>query len=292
MGCLNSGQGFDHWFANIHLSGPCNRSCYFCIGQWMPGQDMNNNLGDVELKGYDKFLAECRERNITEVNITGTNTDPLMFKNLAGLLKQLRNDGFTNIGIRTNAVQANKLIEVMPYIDKFSVSVTSFDPELYLKTMGSGWPPILEPVIEAANQHGVPVKLNVVLCPETQNDITNTILKARDLGIKKINFREPYGQTHIGNPFSHPKISGDDGFLKRVFGNPCYNRYGVECTYWDVHYTQVESVNLYADGHVSIEYPISLGHSKTLGQVKDQSNFETGRQRTQWVGTKSETVVE
>jgi hypothetical protein len=41
----------------------------------MPGQDMNNNLkGDII--GLDEFLAACKERGVTEVNITGTNTDP------------------------------------------------------------------------------------------------------------------------------------------------------------------------------------------------------------------------
>lgn len=276
MGCLNAGQGFSHWFANIHLSGPCNRSCYFCIGQWMPGQDMNNNLNDIKLKGYDKFKQACDEHRIVEVNITGTNTDPLMFVNLSKLLVNLRNDGFTNIGIRTNAVIEHRLLEIIPLINKFSVSVTTFDSILYAKTMGSGHVPNLKNIIKCAKENNVAMKLNVVLCPETLNTLTDTIIKANQLGINKINFREPYGQPHIGNPFSVMSP------VKMVFGNPCYLISGVECTYWDVHYTEVESVNLYADGHVSVEYPVSLGHSITLGDVRDQSHFMHGRQRQQW----------
>lgn len=290
MGCLNYTKKFDHCFGNIHLSGPCNRSCYFCIGQYMPGQDMNNNLTG-ELRGLDAFIAQCKLRGVTEVNITGTNTDPLMRDGLIGLCQYLRSEGFTNIGIRTNAVQHDKLIAVIPYIDKFSVSITSFDPAVYKTTMGSGTPPDLQPIIEAADAANVPIKLNVVLCPENvkDGDILTTISRARDLGIVKINFREPYGQARIGD------VLAARGYrqTKTVFGNPCYEFVSgttpyIACTYWDVHYTEVESINLYADGRISTDYPITLGHSEELGAVKDQSNFEQGRQREQWVGTKME----
>lgn len=288
MGCLNAGEGFEHWFGNIHLSGPCNRSCYFCIGQWMPGQDMNNNLGDG-IEGLESFISECKQRGVTEVNITGTNTDPLMKGDLIPLLKRLRLEGFTNIGIRTNGVLAGRFYDVLPYIDKASVSITSFNPDIYKNTMGSGNPPNIMKVLKQARIMGIPIKLNVVLCPETVEtmDFIETAEHAARLGIRKINFREPYGQTHIGDPFAEMAWP-----IKQVYGNPCYDIAGVECTYWDVHYTEVESVNLYADGHVSVEYPVSLGHSDTMGDVKDQSNFSQGRQKEQWKGTKSQKGVD
>lgn len=287
MGCLNNGEGFDHWFGNIHLSGPCNRSCYFCIGQWMPGQDMNNNL-DVGIEGLDGFIFECHERGVTEVNITGTNTDPLMKKDLIPLLQKLRAEGFDNIGVRTNGVMEKRFVDMLPYIDKVSISITSFDPDLYADTMGHGKPPNVEFLADMARQHGVSLKLNVVLCVETTRyrDYANTIEIAAKMGIEKINFREPYGQMHVGDPFQWSLVPH-----KKVYGNPCYKLFGVECTYWDVHYTEVESVNLYADGHVSVEYPVTLGHSEELGDVRDQTNFDQGRQCSQWLGTKQEVAV-
>lgn len=283
MGCLNSNENFEHWFGNIHLSGPCNRSCYFCIGQYMPGQDMNNNLHG-ELEGLNEFILACKAKGVTEVNITGTNTDPLMRDGLIGLCLYLRAAGFTNIGIRTNGVRIRRLEDVMPYIDKVSVSVTSFDPDLYKQTMGQGTPPNLAEIKGYADLHKVDLKLNTVLCPETvELYVARTIEHASDLGIKRINFREPYGQAHIGDPFAALLIPN-----KTVFGNPCYEIAGVECTYWDVNYTQVESVNLYADGKISLDYPVTRGHSDEHGDVKDQSFFEQGRQRSQWIGTKTE----
>ena len=292
MGCLNSGQGFDHWFGNIHLSGPCNRSCYFCIGQWMPGQDMNNNLDTFPLRGIEKFVEECRARDITEVNITGSNTDPLLHKELMGIVKDLNRYGFKRIGIRTNGVLWEPLRRVAPLIDKMSISITSFDTHLYKETMGQGEPPDIAKIVKLCKYADTDLKLNVVLCPETAfSDIWVTIPKARALGVRRMNLREPYGQKHIGDPIAAEGIKP----FKMVYGNPCYRFDApdggapIEVTYWDVHYTEVESVNLYADGHVSIEYPISLGHSEELGRVFDQSKFSQGRQAPQWCGTKQDT---
>lgn len=290
MGCLNSDGTFDHWFGNIHLSGPCNRSCYFCIGQYMPGQDMNNNLAG-ELLGLDEFIAQCKAKGVTEVNITGTNTDPLMREGLIGLTLYLRYHGIKRIGLRTNGVRIAVFEDVIKYFDKVSISITSFDQEVYNDTMGMGLVPPMGRIIDAADAANVDVKLNVVLCPENvrRNDITRTINTANALGIKRINFREPYGQEHIGDPFAWSLEP-----FKYVYGNPCYRMIGawdVECTYWDVHYTEVESVNLYADGKISLDYPVSRGHSDELGEVKDQNHFKQGRQRPQWIGTKQETAV-
>lgn len=290
MGCLNAGQGFDHWFGNIHLSGPCNRSCYFCIGQWMPGQDDQNNLHTIDLKGYDWFVEECRERGITEVNVTGSNTDPLMHADLPGLCVRLKESGFTRIGVRTNGVLLEKMASLLWFIDKISISVTSLDPELYRETMGSGNPPDVARIKSLCDDRGVDLKANVVLCPETVDtlDVYKTVRGLSKAGFRKINLREPYGQRHVGDPMK--KI----GFTRsgEVHGMPRYdvlietNGDGetTEVVYWDVHYVEVESVNLYADGHVSVLYPVSLGHSETLGDVRPQDTFDQGRQRAQWGG--------
>lgn len=69
-------------------------------------------------------------------------------------------------------------------------------------------------------------------------------------------------------------------------GSPTYQfTRSLSITYWDVHYVEVESVNLYANGRISLDYPITRGHTD-LGIVKDQSNFVHGRQVEQWVSKK------
>lgn len=49
-----------------------------------------------------------------------------------------------------------------------------------------------------------------------------------------------------------------------------------------MHYVAVASVNLYASGRVSLDYPITRGHADD-GVVKDQSAFSGGRGPERWM---------
>jgi organic radical activating enzyme len=286
MGCLNDYLMFYHWFGNIHLSGRCNRNCYFCIGQHMPGQDMNNNLGTYPLINIDKFMKNCQEYNVKEINITGTNTDPLLYKHITKLNDYLReNISGLIFGIRTNGILAKARENELKLFDKMSLSITSLDPIIYKKTMGIGFPPNVLFIMKMKDPQYI--KINTVLCPETtensSKDLITTIDKLNKYGAKIINLREPYGQPHIGDPLS--KIGWKSH--NNLFGMPVYDYNGTKVTYWDVHYVEVKSVNLYADGHISKDYAVTKGHSPTHGKVQDQSFFKhSGRQQAQWIGTR------
>lgn len=280
MGCLNSDQGFDHWFGNIHLSGPCNRSCYFCIGQHMQDLDPLINLDTWPLDNLGEFVRECKEKNVNEVNVTGSNTDPLLYKHTKKLRKRLDSE-FDNLkmGIRTNGILAFEKPEIIDQYDKGSFSITTFDPDLYKKTMGQGTPPNVEEIVQSWPE--MDWKANVVLCPETvvEKDILKSIEKFQKRGVKKVNLREPYGQPPLGNPLQEWGFEKDG----EHFGMPYYMFGDLEVTYWDVHTVHVESVNLYANGEVSITYPVTEGHSPENGKVEPQSEFEEfGRQKEQW----------
>lgn len=273
MGCLND-RDWGHWFANVHLSGPCNRACYFCIGQHMMALDPLNTLDVWPLPGWDKFVAECQARDVREVYVTGSNTDPLMCGQLPKLAEAVREElGPDVFGVRTNGVTRQHRLGLF---DQVSLSVTSFDPELYRLTMGRGVPPNLGQIISASNR----VWANVVLCPETvhSGDIIKTLAVLCNAGILKANLREPYGQPHVGDPLkAWCKQSSE------LHGNPQYDFHGLEVTYWDVHTTHVSSVNLYANGRVSTEYSVTKGHAES-GEVRPQSCFQHGRNHEQWIG--------
>lgn len=279
MGCLNSEGKFKHWFGNIHLSGPCNAQCYFCIGQHMMALDKFNNLDVWPLQNLSKFIDSCNNRSIGEINLTGTNTDPLLYKHIDELHRELSyniNSDFV-FGIRTNGIAAIRNRSLLTPFDKISFSIPSFNPRIYEKIMGVKYDEKLRDLTEEYSP-----KVNVVLCPETVEghrsaDLWNTIYELSSMGIKKINLREPYGQPRIGYPME--KIF--HGVKKNLFGMPVYQIKDTEVTYWDVHYVEVESVNLYANGIVSETYPITKGHHET-GTVKDQSHFKQGRQVKQW----------
>lgn len=283
MGCLNSNENFSHWFGNIHLSGPCNRSCYFCIGQHMMSLDSYNTLDTWPLNGLDKFVANCLRRDVHEVNVTGTNTDPLLFKHTAKL-RMILEKAIPNLrlGLRTNGAVFLSRPEIVAQYDKGSVTICSADPDVYRAMMGCGDVPDIKAIIKLARTMGwIDIKANVVIGPENCSgdnpDVLKTIQKLADAGFNKINLREPYGQSHVGNPLA---FRIPDAY---TLGMPTYQMGGASVVYWDVHYVEVESVNLYASGHVSETYPITKGHDPIRGVVKDQSNFGHGRHRKQWL---------
>lgn len=280
MGCLNANQGFSHWFGNIHLSGPCNRSCYFCIGQHMMALDPMNTLDQWPLPGIHDFADECVRRGITDINLTGTNTDPLLYQHSDRLAEYLRSriDGL-RLGIRTNGVAHTHRLASF---DKASFSIASFDRKVNEAIMG-GPPSDLQELVRVWTRNcGRDVddlKVNIVLCPENFDEIEDSIWRIAQTGIRRVNLREPYGQPHLGDPMKDTIAA----VRRDRLGMPSYELWGVSVTYWDVHYVHVESVNLYANGRVSLDYPITRGHDDS-GNVLDQSNFNTsGRVTPQWV---------
>lgn len=289
MGCLNANEKFDHVFGNIHFSGPCNRACYFCIGQHMMALDHINSL-EKELVGtreLEMFLRKCDEAGVKQINLTGSNTDPLLYKYLEDLVVHLNARDYI-VGIRTNGVAWDRVTDaVRLLVDKWSFSLTSVIPKTYKKTMGMGEPPNLRAIVKSL-QSKADVKINMVLCPENANEheLNAMIATASAAGIHRINIREPYGQPHIGNPF-RINLGGLSGVqrLEDHKGMPVYYHqyFDVELMYWDVHYVEVDSVNLYMNGRISTDYAVSKGHSES-GEVKDQSHFkQSGRIREQWV---------
>lgn len=281
MGCLNSKGQFSHWFGNIHLSGPCNRECYFCIGQHMMALDKYNTLDKWPLIGLDSFIEKCQAKGVHEINMTGSNTDPMLFKHTQKLKSYLLDHiPDFRFKIRTNAVKKN--LDLLKLYDSGSVTICSFDPEIYKQMMGKGSPPDLDRLLEATS-HWPDLKINIVLGPENiQNgDFLKTLEILSENNIPKVNIREPYGQPRVGNPLANRKQAGT------ILGNPYYVFRDTKVAYWDVHYTEVESINLYANGRVSDTYPITKGHHATKGLVLDQSHFTQGRQREQWLSFKN-----
>lgn len=288
MGCLNSDQNFEHRFGNIHLSGPCNRKCYWCIGQHMMALDSYNNLDLFPLVGLYDFTIKCKTSKVKEINLTGTNTDPMLYRWHYRLVEYLKTYApGVIVGIRTNGTEIVKKPGFFALYDKASISFSSFDKEISRKVMG-GDPIDLESILEVFGDKDL--KINIVLCPEILNntvheraDLCKTLENLGKMGIKQVNLREPYGQPHVGDPFG---FLGNDTD-KTTYGMPTYNIFGMEVTYWNVHYVQVESINLYANGNISHDYPITRGHDPETGKVLDQSQFvKFGRIQEQWLGVR------
>lgn len=143
-----------------------------------------------------------------------------------------------------------------------------------------GSPPDMRAIFKATPKE-MEVEINIVLCPEiTTMDLLSTLWELSEIGYKKVNLREPYGQPHIGDPI---KKLPEAYRMPDKYGMPVYLVMGVEVTYWDVHYVEVASLNLYANGKISADCPITRGYDD-MGLVQDQSQFQkSGRIRDQWI---------
>lgn len=249
----------------------------------MMALDPYNNLKTWPLTNIDKFVIKCNEHRVREINLTGSNTDPLLYEHtekLANYLKLCIPD--VKLGVRTNGADALVKMGTLDLFDHISVSITSFNKAIYEKTMGRGLPPDKRLLKKLAKNKRL--KVNIVLCPEIlyrdSRDLIETLNVLSDAGVETVNLREPYGQPHIGDP------AKSIGLLQSGLrhGMPCYRILDMDVTYWDVHYVEVESVNLYANGIISETYPITKGHDPVAGKVEDQGHFtKSGRVRPQWL---------
>ncbi len=209
MGCLNDQGQFPQWIGNIHLSGPCNRSCYYCIGQHMMALNGQNNLDTWPLAGLEEFVDQCNARGISRVYLTGSNTDPLLYQHIEELERYLiKNIEQRRIrfGLRTNGALLARRWAALESFDSISVSITSFDAAIYMATMGQGQPPTVSLLCELAQQTDLTV--NIVLCPEIVEDMDilwTLETLATVPGLKRVNLREPYGQEL--NPARYPSAT-------------------------------------------------------------------------------------
>jgi hypothetical protein len=253
----------------------------------MMALDPFNVLAKWPLEGLEDFVRECRRRNIREVYLTGSNTEPLLYQHLGKLVEYLRQEiSGVHLGIRSNGVLIPEQIEEWLLFDEGSITICSTSTEINQQMMG-GPPPNLKEISKLCQDQLMQVTINITLGPENKTDIHYTLddILNIDYPWKWINLREPYGQPEVGNPL--------EGWTKQgeIYGMPFYlvdrdlydpSMGGIRVTYWNVHYVQVKSVNLYANGHISTDYAVSKGHDPVMGEVKDQSQFVHGRQVKQW----------
>jgi len=240
----------------------------------MMALDAENNLHRWPLLGLEEFIAECKTRAVREICLTGTNTDPLLYAYKCELVARLSEDFDIPLAIRTNGIAYSK--ELFGIWDKASITVCSLDSAINERMMGNGKLPQLRTILR--DHPTMDIKINIVLGPENVDggDLFRTLAGLSDMGVKRVNIREPYGQPHVGNPMDA------DLFAGHKLGMPVYRWRSMEVTYWDVHYVEVESVNLYATGRISITYPITQDCADG-GEVHEQSFFPGGRIREQWL---------
>lgn len=234
-------------FANILFAGPCNRACPFCIGLEMPGRVNVDNLDRYPLLGQDELVEEVTRRGIRQVVMTGTTTDPQLYRHEERLLDDLRArlHPDTRFSVHTNGALALRKLSAFNAYDRACLSLPSFEPATYEKLMGSRRVPDLERILAAAR---IPVKVSCVVNEHNVGEIDAFVRRCRALGVQRLVLRRLYGETRRW------RLVEDLPLVGSFRGNPVRDCDGMEVTDWDFDATEMDSVNLFADGTIGTSY--------------------------------------
>jgi pyruvate-formate lyase-activating enzyme len=237
---------FNYHFANILFSGPCNQRCPCCIGRQIDPALNRDNLAVFPLHNQREFVALLDQYNIRQVTLTGTNTDPQLYRHQVRLINSLHEAiPGVQISLHTNGQRALVKMDVFNLYDRVTISVPSFDPHTFFKMTGVRTMPDLDAILCRAR---IPVKISCVLGQDNVDQVPAFLAQCRRLGIRRVAFREQFGNPI---PWQPPST------LKRVgtfHNNPVYDDGGIQVTYWNFDRATTSSLNLFADGSISTAY--------------------------------------
>lgn len=243
-------------FGNILFGGPCNQRCVFCIGQQLPHHLSPRNHRDWPLKNLDLFVEEMKSSDTKRIILTGTTTDPQLYKYEERLLDHLRASiPDVHISVHTNGLLALRKIDALNKYDTATISINSFVPETFSKIHGVATMPDIKSIVAKAKPS---IKLSCVLTPDNIDEVEPYLGTALELGIKRVALR-PVFQVASGSSVSlkTPNVLERLTPVRYHCDNPVFDVGGVEVTYWKFDRTSGKSLNLFASGLLSGEYLLS-----------------------------------
>jgi len=244
-------------FGNILFSGPCNQKCPFCIGHQLI--QTPNNLRKETIKNLDEFIRLMKQSKTNKIILTGTRTDPQLYKYEDTLLKRLRQElPNVHISLHTNGLLALPKLKTFRQYDSCTISINSFQPTTYRKLHGVKQMPDLKKILEQASN--VPIKLSCVLTEDNIDQVEDYLKIAQQLGIKRVALRHLYGDERRWPIRAFENRTP----IKYHQSNPVYDFNGVQVTHWIFDKTSGRSLNLFSDGTVSDEYLLTRAPNQQL----------------------------
>ena len=237
-------------FANILFAGPCNRACPFCIGKQLPERLNAPNLDVFPPRGLDAFVRVVNTHRVPEIVLTGTTSDPQLYRYEGELLAWLREclHPGARFSVHTNGVRALKKLAVFNSYDRACLSLPSFVPQTYAKMMGPGEVPDVAAILNAAE---IPVKISCVLSEHNVHEVDLFVAECARLGVRRLVLRRLFGEKRRWS------ILGGLPVARTFRNNPVYELRGMEITYWDFGDATSRSINLFADGTLGAEYRLT-----------------------------------
>lgn len=239
-------------FANILFSGPCSAHCYFCIGQQVSPERNQPNLDLFPPAGLDQLIARVWQEQIRQVVFTGTNTDPQLYRHEERLLGLLRRElpSTVRFSLHTNGRQALRKMDVFNQYDRATLSLPSFQPEVYYQMMGVRNPPNLAEIMPRVR---IPLKVSCLVDEHNGPGLFDFLQTCQQMGVRRVVLRKLFGDFSTGAAWLDailPAMQPGEAYR----GNPVYLFAGMEVTFWDFAASQSRSINLFANGALSEHY--------------------------------------
>lgn len=232
-------------FANVLLSGPCNLRCPTCIGH-LVAPALPPNLDLFPLPGLDRFVAALREHGVVQVSVTGTNTEPLLYRHTADLVDHLRREiPGVQLSLHTNGTLALDRLEDFHRYDRATVSVPSLDPATCEAMTGRALPVDLAGLMARSR---IPIKVSTLVTAHNVEQVPTLLKQFRELGLNRAVLRRCVGEDQ------HWPLLTDRTPTRWFGGNPVYDLDGLEVSVWDFAGTSLDCVNLYSDGRLENSY--------------------------------------
>jgi cyclic pyranopterin phosphate synthase len=240
-------------FANILLSGPCNLRCPYCVGGQVSRR--RSNLDVFPLRGLDRFLAALRRTGTLQVSLTGTDTEPLLYRHPRALVHALREAvPGVQLSLHTNGVLVTRRLDVVHLFDRVAVSVPSFRPDTFFAMTGSRRVVDLAAILRDVR---VPVKVSTTVTRDNVDEVEELLAGCAALGVRRVALRRVYDAA-TGSSDDSLRILDDRAPVRTFAGNPVFDIDGVEVTLWDFGRSELMCLNLFADGTISGDYLLSL----------------------------------
>jgi molybdenum cofactor biosynthesis enzyme MoaA len=257
-------------FANILFAGPCNQRCPYCIGHQVDPALNRNNLDEFPLRNMMAFVALLHQHRVRQIVLTGTNTDPQLYRHEARLIRWLRKQvPETQLSLHTNGQLALQKMGVLNLYDRTTISLPSFDPDTFEKMTGTRRVPNLAAIVRAAR---IPIKVSCIVNEHNANQVDEFLARCHEIGVRRLVFRQLYGDTRRWEILSHLKP------VAFYHGNPVYYYRCMEVTCWNFDHTTCTALNLFSDGSISTEYLLPL--RKAEPALTQASRVHTGTFRS------------
>jgi MoaA/NifB/PqqE/SkfB family radical SAM enzyme len=189
------------------------------------------------------------QTGVRQVTLTGTNTDPQLYRHEEALIDYLRKHVLgAQLNLHTNGTLALRRMATFNRYDRATVSLASFDVETCRRMTGRAKVLDLAAIVSAAQ---IPIKISTLVTEHNIAEIPVIIARCRSLGIRRMVLRHRHPDP-VGTPL-FPRLGR--GRLVRFYGgNPVFDVDGLEVTIWDFGGSSLSCLNLFSDGTIDGDY--------------------------------------